>query len=159
MCFICNNQAETLKHIFFNFSFATKLWSWLCGKLNLNVQITSANVWEACDKAGSPQWSFTITIDCIFLRNVIWNSRNSSSFNGKFAQFESMCSLLLTQLQLSNSRSKLSYYHNWMDFVDLKALNVHIRPPSAPFISVVLWCPPFYWLKCNVVWAYTSTPS
>jgi hypothetical protein len=90
MCNLCNSHIESSFHIFFECSFAIRLWSWLAGCLNITIQFTCMeDMWNLCDLNWSPQSKVTITAAIINLLNSIWFTRNQVRFNNKTASWRS----------------------------------------------------------------------
>lgn len=156
MCSLCKTNQETMNHLFFSRSFATNLWTWLCKVLNIYVHIYSSAIWESCSKASFPQGCFTIQSYYIFLVNAIRSTRNSARFNGQPFQFHSICNHIIVHMQMSFSKSNLTYKHYWFDFVVLKSFSVPIHHTRAPIIKYIfLESSSSNWIKCNVDEAYS----
>jgi hypothetical protein len=50
MCNLCKTHVESSFHLFFECSYAIKLWSWLAGCLNFTIQFYSMeDIWKLCD--------------------------------------------------------------------------------------------------------------
>jgi len=55
MCSVCKTTAETTTHLFFECSFALKLWTWFASILNSPLQFNSMDdVWKILDRNWSP---------------------------------------------------------------------------------------------------------
>jgi hypothetical protein len=99
MCNLCNCHIESSFHIFFECSFAIRLWSWLAGCLNQTIQFTCMeDMWKLCDLNWSPQSKVTITTAIINLLNSIWSARNQSRLNNIPASWRSTLSLICQHL-------------------------------------------------------------
>jgi hypothetical protein len=72
MCNLCNSHVETSFHIFFECSYAIKLWSWLAGCINQVIHFsTMEDMWKLCELHWSPQSKVTMTAAIVNLLNTI----------------------------------------------------------------------------------------
>jgi ribonuclease HI len=160
MCNLCNSHIESSFHIFFECSFAIRLWSWLAGCLNITIQFTCMeDMWKLCDLNWSPQSKVTITAAIINLLNSIWYARNQARFNNKIASWRSAISLIISNTSLSgNCTSKFSS-NSLRDFSFLKTFRISIHQPKIPILKEVCWQPPLLnWFKCNIDGASNGNP-
>jgi hypothetical protein len=151
MCNLCNNHVESSFHLFFECSYAIKLWSWLAGCLNFTLQFYSMDdIWKLCDLNWSPQSKVTITAAIIHLLNTLWFVRNQARFNNINIPWQSAISLIIASTSLSgNSTGKISS-NSIRDFSFLKMFRISIHQPIPSFLKEVLWHPPLLnWYKCN----------
>jgi len=50
MCSNCNKEADTSFHLFFECTFAEKIWNWFVSILNLPIQVSKLDdIWKLCD--------------------------------------------------------------------------------------------------------------
>ncbi|GAU27936.1 hypothetical protein TSUD_146500 [Trifolium subterraneum] len=106
MCNLCNRHVESSFHIFFEYDYAIKLWSWFAGCVNLVLQFNSMeDMWKLCDLNWSPQCKITITAAIINLINTLWLVRNQARFNNNFIPWRSAISLIIASTALTDGAS------------------------------------------------------
>jgi hypothetical protein len=151
MCSSCNSQVESSFHLFFECTFAMKLWNWLFSIINIYIQFTSVHdVWSLLDRNWSPQCTLVIKACLINIINIIWFRRNHIRFQGKSLHWKSAISLIIAQTSIAGNNTNKSARGDMREFSILKACKVTIRPPRAPNIKEVIWSPPMVsWIKVN----------
>jgi hypothetical protein len=83
-CYLCLNNVEDSFHLFFQCSFAMKLWSWFAHSVNMVLHFNSIeDIWQFCDRSWSPQCHIVIKAVLINLLNTIWFARNQARFSNK----------------------------------------------------------------------------
>jgi hypothetical protein len=160
MCNLCNSHVETSFHIFFECSYAIKLWSWLAGCINQVLQFSSMeDMWKLCELQWSPQSKVTMTAAIVNLLNTIWLARNQSRFNNSFISWQSAISLIISNTALSGNNTKKSSSNSIRDFSFLKFFGITIHHPLAMVIKEIILQPPLVsWIKCNIDGASSGNP-
>jgi ribonuclease HI len=160
MCNLCNSHVESSFHIFFECSYAIKLWSWLAGCINLVIQFSSMeDMWKLCDLQWSPQSRVTMTAAIVNLLNIIWLARNQSRFNNTSTSWQSVISMIITNTALSGNNTKKTSSNSIRDFSFLKLFGITIHHPRAMVVKEIIWQPPLMsWIKCNIDGASSGNP-
>jgi hypothetical protein len=126
MCNLCNNHVESSFHLFFECSYAIKLWSWLAGCLNFTIQFYSMDdIWKLCDLNWSPQSKVIITAAIIHLLNTLWLARNQARFNNTYIPWQSAISLIIANTSLSGNNTGKTSSNSIRDFSFLKRFNIN----------------------------------
>ncbi|RHN40929.1 putative ribonuclease H-like domain, reverse transcriptase zinc-binding domain-containing protein [Medicago truncatula] len=161
MCSLCCRYAETSFHIFFECSFAAKLWCWFASILNKTLVFQSVEeIWSICNRSWNPQYQLVITATMINIINSIWYARNQQRFSNKKIHWRSSISTVISNTALSGNLTKAVASASISNFVILKKFNVNLHPHKAPKIIEVLRKPPIpLWTKCNTDGSSTSTSS
>ena len=151
ICSLCFNHSESSFHLFFECSYAQKIWRWLASTINFNFQFQSIEeIWSLCNRAWSPQCKTVITAALVNLLNAIWYVRNHSRFRDKHIHWRSSISLIISSTSMSGNNTKAAASSSMSEFVIMKKFNVNIHPPNAPKIIEVIWHPPINnSIKCN----------
>jgi ribonuclease HI len=160
MCNLCSRHEESSFHIFFECTYAIKIWSWLAGCLNQTLQFTSMeDIWKLCDLNWSPQSKITLNAAIINLLNTLWLIRNQARFYGKFIPWLSAIPLIIASTALvGNNTSKVSS-NSIREFSFLKFFKIDIHHPRVPVIKEIIWNPPLLnWFKCNIDGASRGNP-
>jgi hypothetical protein len=151
---------ESSFHLFFECSYAIKLWSWLAGCLNFTIQFYSMDdIWKLCDLNWSPQSKVIITAAIIHLLNTLWLARNQARFNNTYIPWQSAISLIIANTSLSGNNTGKTSSNSIRDFSFLKMFRISIHHPRPSFLKEVLWHPPLInWYKCNIDGASCGNP-
>jgi ribonuclease HI len=159
-CNLCNRHAETSFHIFFDCSFAIKLWSWFAGCINQVLQFTSLeDMWKISELNWSPQSKITINAAIINLLNTIWLARNQARYNDKVISWRNAISLIIASTSLSGNNTCKVASNSIKDFSLLKHFRITIQPPKVPILKEIIWQPPpLNWIKCNTDGASNGNP-
>jgi len=160
MCSLCCRHSETSFHLFFECSFAFKIWCWFASVIGSPLQFQSISViWSICDKGWSPQCKIVIQATIVNIISSIWYSRNQSRFHNKVPYWQVAINNIIYVVKLSgNNTNKLSN-SSIRDFTILEKFNVDIHPPKPAYIKII-WCPPIAgWINCNTDGASTATSS
>jgi hypothetical protein len=160
MCNLCNSHVETSFHIFFECSYAIKLWSWLAGCINQVIHFsTMEDMWKLCELHWSPQSKVTMTAAIVNLLNTIWLARNQSRFNNSIISWQSAVSLIISNTALSGNNTKKSSSNSIRDFSFLKLFGISIHHPRAMVIKEIIWQSPVVsWIKCTIDGASSGNP-
>jgi ribonuclease HI len=160
MCNLCKTQVETSFHIFFECSFAFKLWCWLAGCLNQSLQFSSMDdMWKLRDLSWSPQCKITVTAAIINLLNTIWLARNQARFNDKVITWQNAISLIIASTALCGNNTCKPSSNSIRDFTFLKLFRISIHHPKIPVLREIIWQPPLLnWYKCNADGASCGNP-
>ena len=106
MCSSCHSQIENSFHLFFDYSFALKLWSWLSSTLNISLQFTSLeDIWLILDRGWSPQCKVVIKACIINLIKTIWYRRNQSRFQDKLIHWKTAINMIIAKVSLSGNNT------------------------------------------------------
>ncbi|XP_058783255.1 uncharacterized protein LOC131657925 [Vicia villosa] len=151
MCSLCKSSEESAFHIFFDCTYAKKLWKCLAVKL----QFHSFHNFEDCLNWIQRSWSnqakvvsFAIIINMI---HHIWKARNSARFEDTQISFERCCSNVTTAVRLIGNSSTNCSNSDMDSFLLLKSFDINIRPRKPSCTVEVIWCPPpLGWVKCNI---------
>ncbi|KAK2430924.1 hypothetical protein QL285_029213 [Trifolium repens] len=159
MCNLCKTHVESSFHLFFECSYAIKLWSWLAGCLNFTIQFYSTDdIWKLCDLNWSPQSKVTITTAIINLLNTLWLVRNKARFDFCIP-WQSAISLIIASTSLSGNNTCKTSSNFMRDFSFLKMFRISIHRSRPNILKEVLWHPPLLtWLKCNIDGASCGNP-
>jgi ribonuclease HI len=151
---------ESSFHLFFECSYAIKLWSWLAGCLNFTIQFYSTDdIWKLCDLNWSPQSKVTITAAIINLLNTLWLVRNKARFDDICIPWQSAISLIIASTSLSGNITCKTSSNSMRDFSFLKMFRISIHRSRPNILKEVLWHPPLLnWLKCNIDGASCGNP-
>jgi len=151
ICSLCFKHCESSFHIFFECTYAQKLWHWLASTLNCNLHFqTKEDIWSLCNRSWSPQCKIVITAALVNLLNVIWYARNQSRFKDKIIHWRSSISSIISATSLSGNNTKAAASSCMTEFVIMKKFNVNLHPPNAPKIIEVIWHHPITnWINCN----------
>ena len=143
MCSLWGKHSESSFHLFFQCSFALKLWSWLAGTLNKNLHFNCLeDIWKLCDLSWSPQCKLVVKASIINLLNIIWYARNQIRFNNKSISWRTTLSMIISNTSLSGNQTKKVSNNSIRDFTLLKNFKVNIHNPRAPQIKEIIWKPP-----------------
>jgi len=151
MCSLCSNHSESSFHLFFQCSYAIRLWCWLASMLSCPLHFQHIeDIWTVCDKPWNPQCKLVVTAAIINLINSIWYARNQIRFQNKKIHWKSSIASIISNTSFAGNNSNSRASNSMTDFTILKKFNVNLHPPNAPKIIEVLWQPPiFQWIKCN----------
>lgn len=76
-CSLCSIHEESTFHLFFQCSYAIRLWCWLASMFNFPLHFQHIeDIWTVCDKPWNPQCKLVVTSALINLINSIWYARN-----------------------------------------------------------------------------------
>jgi len=152
ICNLCLKHEETTFHLFFDCSYAVKIWNWLANTLNLNLHFNNIEeIWHICDRRWNPQCKIIIQSAIVNVLSAIWFARNSARFKGKDIHWKTTIALISSSVTLSGNNSKDTSNSSMTDFAIIKKFKVNIHPPRAPQIKEVLWQPPpINWIKGNI---------
>ncbi|XP_058760550.1 uncharacterized protein LOC131633894 [Vicia villosa] len=132
MCSLCKSSEESAFHIFFDCTYAKKLWNWLAVKL----QFHSFHNFEDCLNWIQRSWSNQAKVVSIaIITNIIhhiWKARNSARFEDTQISFERCCSNVTTAVRLIGNSSTNCSNSDMDSFLLLKSfdINIHPRKPS-----------------------------
>ena len=160
MCSTCNSNCESSFHLFFECSYAMKIWNWLFSIINIYIQFsTLGDFWSLLNRNWSPQCNLVLKACMINIINTIWLNRNNRRFQDKQMHWKSAINLIIAQTSVAGNNTNASYKGDMQEFTFLKACKVKIRPPRAPTIKEVIWIPPLTtWIKVNTDGAATKNP-
>jgi ribonuclease HI len=160
MCSLCNNNAESSFHLFFECPYAIKLWSWLAGCLNVTLQFSSMeDIWRLCDSHWSPQGKVTLTAALINLINTLWFVRNQARFSNVHIPWKQAVSLITAATYLSGHNTLKTSTNSIRDFSFMKQFRISLHPSHPTTLREVLWLPPMTnWIKCNIDGASCGNP-
>jgi len=161
---ICNlylNQEETTFHVFFDCSYAMRLWNWLASTLNFNLHFNNIEeIWQVCDRRWNPQCKVVIKAAMVNVLSTIWFARNSARFKNKSIHWKSAISSISSNVTFSGNNTKASSNSSMTDFAIIKKFRVNVHPPRAPQIKEVMWHPPIrHWIKSNTDGSSSSETS
>ena len=151
MCSSCHAFGETAFHLFFECSFAQKLWSWLASLLNKPLLFNSlADIWAILDNSWTPQCKVVVQACIVNLLNIIWYRRNNIQFQDKIVDWRTAINLIISKVSLSGNLTSKTAASNMLEFTILKACKVNIKPPRPSLTKEVIWAPPLSsWVKVN----------
>ncbi|KAK2364401.1 hypothetical protein QL285_089276 [Trifolium repens] len=160
ICNLCSCHVETTFHLFFECSYAIRLWSWFAGCVNQVLHFSSLeDMWKIADLNWSPQCRVTITAAIVNLLNTLWLVRNQARFNNKLIDWKSAISLIIAGTALSGNNTRKPSSNSIRDFSLLKLFRITIHHPNVPILKEILWHPPlFHWYKCNTDGASNGNP-
>jgi len=160
-CSSCHAYAKTTFHLFFECSFALKMWSWLASLLNKSLIFNSPmDIWAILDNSWTPQCHVVVQACIINLLNIIWYRRNNIRFQGKTIDWRLAINLIISKVSLSGNLTSKTAASNMLEFTILKACKVNIKPPRASLIKEVIWAPPMHsWVKVNTDGASVKNPT
>ncbi|KAF1866795.1 hypothetical protein Lal_00018180, partial [Lupinus albus] len=123
-CSNCHTRVETSEHLFLSCSFVVKLWGWLAGILNTNIDTSSIeSFFSVCNDQWSPWVKGVVTIAIIHTINAVWFCRNIEIFENKAISFLQAISRIKATTSLSGNNSKLMTYNSVLNFVILRQFN------------------------------------
>jgi len=151
VCHLCFKEPKSTKHLFFECSFASYIWSWLTSVLNSNVTISSNDdLITLMNKQCSLQCKVVTLSAIINIVNAIWYAGNQIRFNNSKLHWRSAITRIISDVNHSGNFTNKVSSSSISDFVLLKAFSVNINPPRPPTTIEVIWQPPFFdWIKCN----------
>ncbi|KAI5410842.1 hypothetical protein KIW84_056110 [Lathyrus oleraceus] len=151
---------ETTQHLFFECTFAIKIWNWLMTALSLCLPINSMeDLWSITDGSWAPQCKITILSAIINYVNSIWFSRNQGRFNNKQVQWKYCIATIISDASWTGNHSTKASRISMVDFSILKSFNVTLHSPKAPVIKEVMWSPLLRdWIKYNTDGAFSGVP-
>jgi ribonuclease HI len=160
ICNLCSCHVETTFHLFFECSYAIRLWSWFAGCVNQVLHFSSLeDMWKIADLNWSPQCRVTIIAAIVNLLNTLWLVRNQARFNNKLIDWKSAISLIIAGTALSGNITRKPSSNSIRDFSLLKLFRITIHHPNVPILKEILWHPPlFHWYKCNTDGASNGNP-
>jgi ribonuclease HI len=160
ICNLCSCHVETTFHLFFECSYAIRLWSWFAGCVNQVLHFSSLeDMWKIADLNWSPQCRVTIIAAIVNLLNTLWLVRNQARFNNKLIDWKSAISLIIAGTTLSGNITRKPSSNSIRDFSLLKLFRITIHHPNVPILKEILWHPPlFHWYKCNTDGASNGNP-
>lgn len=127
----CMNCTESTFHLFFDCSFALKLWSWLATMLVTTLQFTTIHdIWHLCDINWTPRCKVVIKACIINVLNVNWYRRNQARFQDNLLHWKSVVNLIISNVSLSSNNTKKTSAISMYEFTILKACKVDIHPPK-----------------------------
>jgi hypothetical protein len=107
ICNCCSNHAETSYHLFFECTYASRLWNWLSTVLNINLQFSNIDdVWKICDRNWSAQCKIAVKASLINTLCTIWFVRNQARFNDKLIPWRTTINHITSNVALSGNFSK-----------------------------------------------------
>jgi ribonuclease HI len=160
MCNLCKTQVKISFHIFFDCSFAFKLWCWFACCFNQSLQFSSLDdMWKLRDLSWSPQCKITVTVAIIKLLNTIWLARNQARFNDKVITWQNAISLIIASTALCGNNTCKPSSNSIRDFTFLKLFRISIHHPKTPVLREIIWQPPMLnWYKYNADGASCGNP-
>jgi hypothetical protein len=140
MCNLCNCHSESSFHLFFECSFAVKIWSWLADCLNMTIRFTCMDdMWKLCDLSRSPQAKVTATAAITNLMNSIWFVRNQARFQDKIITWRSALAMIISNTSLSGNNTAKHSSNSIRNFTFLKIFRVIIHHPKVHVLKEVCW--------------------
>ncbi|XP_058776262.1 uncharacterized protein LOC131650572 [Vicia villosa] len=161
ICSLCLEDAESSKHLFFNYSFASKTWTWLSCNLQLPFTI---NKLEDCIKILKDSWNpqALAVIKASFAHTIsqIWQTRNLLRFENKSIHWKRCISTITAHVKLTGNLTTKKANDSMTCFAMLKAFGIEIHPRRQLCYTEILWCrpPPIGWVKCNIDGAASGSP-
>lgn len=84
ICSMCYADAETSLHLFFDYTYAMRIWNWLAHTLNIPLHFQSLeDIWKLCDRFTNKKCKVVINAAVVFTINSIWYARNQIRFNNR----------------------------------------------------------------------------
>ena len=84
MCSLCCKFPESSFHLFFECSYAARIWSQFASVINMRLVFqTVEEMWSLCNRSWNPQCKLVITATMINILNSIWYARNQVRFSNK----------------------------------------------------------------------------
>ncbi|CAL0322191.1 unnamed protein product [Lupinus luteus] len=160
ICDLCQCNAESSKHMFFECSFAISLWSWLgnifcCSLLNNSV----IDILHSSKATWSKLLKLTFSAAIVHTISTIWYCRNRRRFEGISYNFNQASSMIKRDTSLSGNLSKLPSANSMMEFLTQRALDVNPHNGLAPKITEVIWLAPIQgWTEVNTDGAAKGAP-
>lgn len=97
-----------------------------------------------------PRCKFVIKAYIVNLLDTIWLRRNQIRFQDKQLHWKSAINLIIAKVSNAGNNTKKTARGDMLEFSNLKACKVNIKPPKAPTIKEVIWSPPLpTWIKVN----------
>lgn len=161
MCSLCYNYTESTFHLFFECTFAYKLWCWLASIVNFTLQFQSIiDIRSLCNRGWSPQGKIVVQASIANIISKIWYSRNQSRFRDVKPNWRLAINSIIYAVTLSGNNSLKPSKSSVSNLVMLKKFDIIVRPPKPPDIIEVFWSPPLGdWIKCNTDGSSSSSSS
>jgi len=142
ICNLCLRHEETTLNLFFDCSFAIRMWTWLSATINLNLHFNNVeDIWRPCDRRWIPRCKIVIKVTIVNTLATIWFVRNQARFNNKLIQWKSAINFVSSSVTLTGNNTNLTSSSSMIDFQILKKFNIYIHPPKALEIKEVIWYP------------------
>jgi len=160
ICSMCNAAAESSLHLFFDCTYAMRIWNWLANTLNIALHFQSLeDLWKLCDRFTNKQCKVVINAALVFTINSVWYARNQIKFNNRKIPWKSSISSIISNVNITGNCTNATSL-SMLDFSLLKKFNITLHPPKAPQIKEIFWNPPLpLWMKCNTDGAASSITS
>ncbi|GAU23976.1 hypothetical protein TSUD_327770 [Trifolium subterraneum] len=126
ICSLCNKEAETTNHLFFQCPFSLALWNWLASIINQRIDYSSFSaLWQVTNGSWNPQCKIVVTTAVIYILNSIWSSRNNIRFKNIKPNLNSITSSLIANVSLVGNYTCLTAGPSVNDFEILKFFKDH----------------------------------
>jgi len=149
VCNCCMNSDESLDHLFLRCPFALALWSWLGGKLNCVLNLSSvASILDCVPHRCSSQIADIYVAAVIHTLHIIWLSRNSLRFSSDTVFVHVAQVRIHAAISMSGNSSAGHCLPSDLPILD--AFNVAARHHNYKDIIEVVWkAPSPLWRKVN----------
>lgn len=130
-------------HLFFNFSYASMLCSWLKNMLDLNFIIKDwLNIWKFFYMAGADHGKIIPKVANIFILYLIWKVRNLVRHPDSFTSLSSSISFIMVVVSTAGNDITVGSHMSLHDVWILKQFKAPIQPSCASNIVEVIWQTP-----------------
>lgn len=154
VCCLCDSpcSSETSSHLFFQCSFAQKIWQWLATQFHTTLPTGGVlnDLFQAIVFKGFRSQLHNIWITaCFYCIHIIWKSRNKLLFDSISSNLQrALAACKATILYVCRFCS--GHICSLHDLNIMRGLGINPLHRKAPRINQVLWhCPPFNWVKVN----------
>jgi len=135
MCSLCYNHTESTFHLFFECTFAYKLWCWLALVVNITLQFHSiTNIWSLCNRGWSPQCKIVVQASIANIISTIWYSRNQSRFRDVKPNWRLAINSIIYAVTLLGNNTLKHSNSSVNNLIMLKKFDIIVRPPKPPDI-------------------------
>lgn len=154
-CFLCQQNAESLDHLFLDCELARTAWIWLFQHFDCSWQPFSSfnELFQECmNFSFSSQVARLWKIGVLNLIWAIWNLRNCCCFEDIKPSMEFLIAhLRVSFLEVSSAKGKIGFMDNKVsDLLILRGIRVTGRAaPSRTYMLVSWYPPPPGWIKIN----------
>ncbi|XP_058746815.1 uncharacterized protein LOC131619766 [Vicia villosa] len=151
-CSLCQCDADSTAHVFFECTFVRPIWNWLLAKLHFPYAVNNIqDCIEMLSISRSPQAKAVVLSMVCSLFYFVWRARNSMRFEGRKIHWKACISQIMARAKLVGDNRTNASDNNITSFLILKGMQVNLNPNRPASFMNVLWCPPpLGWVKVNI---------
>ncbi|XP_058746190.1 uncharacterized protein LOC131619065 [Vicia villosa] len=159
-CSLCQAVTETSTHLFFEYPYASKIWTWISVQLQQPYTINKlADCLKIMKEPWSPQALAVVKASFSHTINQLWKAINLFRFDNKVTHWKNCISNIAARAKLVGNHTSKKANGSLVSFSMLKAFGINLHPRSQLDTFEILWCPPAPgWIKCNTDGVASGSP-